>query len=313
MSKLVKSTLLLLFLACYAPTVAQQEWPLTYWRSSNHNHMSPMSGLKVMWDDADSKSEKRKIESIVAETLEKEFDVDMEAREAELKKVEERIAKLREQLDERRRSRDEVVELKVKEIVMDWKGLGWTSPGTKGQYRFNFASDEARTSTIGGLAKTASKKRKMDLGTAIGLYTRAMATKNDKLADIVKDKMPELGESASINSINSQLWETWESYSDKIDSKEFWKTLADFGNEAVDELEPEGQMLGLIQDTVAHLYYEAGDLKKALELQSKAKTNADGHSDIDAFFKKLKGAAKDKSIDWEFEEDDQEDEDDNEL
>ena len=310
MKKTHNSLLFLFCLTLCTPSVAQQNGP--FWTHNNSRQMDPYSGLRLMWDEAESKAEKKKIESLIAETLEKQFDADMEAREAELEKVEKRIARLREQLDERRRSRDDVVELKAKEIVMDWQGLGWTTSSSKNSNRFGLElehSNDHHTATgfLSGLARTGSKKRKFDLSTAINLYRQAAATKNDKLADIVQEKLTTVGSESSIDSINSELWETWESYSDKIDSTEFWKTLAEFGDEAVTEMKPEGQMRGLIQDTVAHLYYEAGDLEKAYELQVEAAEHADGHQDIREFLKKLKSKLN-KDSDDELELDD-EDED----
>jgi tetratricopeptide (TPR) repeat protein len=239
--------------------------------------MSPISALRAMWDDADSKDEKEKVKEIVFETLEKQFDADMNQREAELERVEARIKHLREQLSERRRSRDEVVELKVKEIVMDWKGLGWATTGNSNGNKSRF--------TLKGLA--SKKKQKMDAHMATNLYTQAMLTKNDRLADYVGDKMSGLGESSSINEVNSILWETWEQYGSKIDSKKYWETLAEFGDKAIKKHEPKGQMLGLIEDTVAHLYYEAGDMDRAMELQEQAIEHVD-NSDVKDFFEKLK-------------------------
>ncbi len=287
MSHLSKTILCLSFLAFCAPSVAQFEWQgdentadsslRTFFGFSHDHGMSPISALRAMWDDADSKDEKEKVKEIVFETLEKQFDADMNQREAELERVEARIKHLREQLSERRRSRDEVVELKVKEIVMDWKGLGWATTGNSNGNKSRF--------TLKGLA--SKKKQKMDAHMATNLYTQAMLTKNDRLADYVGDKMSGLGESSSINEVNSILWETWEQYGSKIDSKKYWETLAEFGDKAIKKHEPKGQMLGLIEDTVAHLYYEAGDMDRAMELQEQAIEHVD-NSDVKDFFEKLK-------------------------
>jgi hypothetical protein len=53
------------------------------------------------------------------------FDVDMELRTTELKKLEERLTKLRAQLDRRSKAKGEVVHLQVKLLVNEAEGLGF--------------------------------------------------------------------------------------------------------------------------------------------------------------------------------------------
>lgn len=71
------------------------------------------------------------------------FDHDMQRREAELAKIEQRLAKLRSQLDRRRENRQEIVDLQMKVILNDAEGLGFfsTSPGGFGNDPFGGGFD----------------------------------------------------------------------------------------------------------------------------------------------------------------------------
>jgi hypothetical protein len=57
--------------------------------------------------------------------LAKYFDEDMKAREAELKKVEDRVKKLRAQLDKRSSKKQEIIDLQVKVLENEADGLGF--------------------------------------------------------------------------------------------------------------------------------------------------------------------------------------------
>jgi len=57
-----------------------------------------------------------------------EFDADMKQREAELTKLEERVAKLRAQLDRRKKSKTEITQLQTKVLVNEIDGLGFSHP-----------------------------------------------------------------------------------------------------------------------------------------------------------------------------------------
>jgi len=53
------------------------------------------------------------------------FDEDMKVREGELSKLEERLNKLRAQLDRRRKAKGEIIQLEVKVLVNEAEGLGF--------------------------------------------------------------------------------------------------------------------------------------------------------------------------------------------
>jgi hypothetical protein len=86
-------------------------------------------------DEAKQKAELMKqLEAAVAAG----FDEDMKVREGELSKLEERLNKLRAQLDRRRKAKGEIIQLEVKVLVNEAEGLGfvgvpspWSRKGMK--------------------------------------------------------------------------------------------------------------------------------------------------------------------------------------
>jgi hypothetical protein len=59
-----------------------------------------------------------------------EFDADMKHREADLTKLEERVAKLRAQLERRKKAKSEITQLQTKVLVNEIEGLGFSHPQT---------------------------------------------------------------------------------------------------------------------------------------------------------------------------------------
>jgi len=57
--------------------------------------------------------------------VDKYFDDDMKARETELTKLEERLSKLRNQLDRRRKAKAEIIQLQIKVLLNEADGLGF--------------------------------------------------------------------------------------------------------------------------------------------------------------------------------------------
>jgi hypothetical protein len=72
-------------------------------------------------DDAEKTAVTRKLEAAVT----KQFDRDMEYRESELRKLEERLNKLRGQLDRRRKAKAEIIQLQIKVLINEAEGLGF--------------------------------------------------------------------------------------------------------------------------------------------------------------------------------------------
>jgi len=72
-------------------------------------------------DDAKKAELTKQLEAAVA----KQFDRDMENRETDLTKLEERLNKLRAQLDRRRKAKTDIIQLQVKVLVNEAEGLGF--------------------------------------------------------------------------------------------------------------------------------------------------------------------------------------------
>jgi hypothetical protein len=60
--------------------------------------------------------------------LEQSFGRDLEHREQEVAEIESRVKKLREQIERRKKAKDEIVGLRLKTIVNEIEGLGFSSP-----------------------------------------------------------------------------------------------------------------------------------------------------------------------------------------
>ena len=64
----------------------------------------------------------------VMQQLEKSFTHDLERREQEVSDIESRVKKLRDQIDKRRKAKDEIISLRLKTIINETQGLGFPGP-----------------------------------------------------------------------------------------------------------------------------------------------------------------------------------------
>jgi hypothetical protein len=71
---------------------------------------------------------REKAKTALREMLNNQFDLQNDRRELELKRVEERLAKLRDQLKKRSDARTQIVGQRLEQLVNEAEGLGWTSP-----------------------------------------------------------------------------------------------------------------------------------------------------------------------------------------
>lgn len=83
-------------------------------------------GLK-QYREAKTDEEKKQAEESVSTALSKFFELDMQNREDEVRAVEERVKKLREQLGTRREAKDQMIQLQLKVLVNETNGLGFYS------------------------------------------------------------------------------------------------------------------------------------------------------------------------------------------
>jgi hypothetical protein len=80
-----------------------------------------MKQLRETEDEAKKGELTKQLEAAVA----KLFDEDLKARETELTKLEERLKKLRAQLDRRSKAKDEIIKLQIKVLQNEAEGLGF--------------------------------------------------------------------------------------------------------------------------------------------------------------------------------------------
>jgi hypothetical protein len=72
--------------------------------------------------------EKDTAKNELLQLLEQSFARDLEHREQEVAEIESRVKKLREQIERRKKAKDEIVGLRLKTIVNETEGLGFSSP-----------------------------------------------------------------------------------------------------------------------------------------------------------------------------------------
>ena len=86
------------------------------------------------------KADRNAVETRVQEQLQVQFDHDLKRREEQLKEVEERVTKLRQQLDRRREAANDIIRLRVQTLLNEASGLGFPGFETPGLAR----TDESR-------------------------------------------------------------------------------------------------------------------------------------------------------------------------
>lgn len=107
-----------------------------------------MIELREAADDA----KKAGITTLLQAAVVTSFDEDMKSRETELTKLEERLTKLRAQLDRRRKAKSEIIQLQIKVMVNEADGLGFSGASGINAVPFDGASPFGRTgvSRLGG-------------------------------------------------------------------------------------------------------------------------------------------------------------------
>jgi hypothetical protein len=80
--------------------------------------------------DATDEKQKAGLTEKLKAAVDKCFEDDMKGREADLTKLQERLNKLKSQMDRRRKAKDEIVQLEVKVLVNEASGLGFSSSTT---------------------------------------------------------------------------------------------------------------------------------------------------------------------------------------
>ena len=190
-----------------------------------------MSAVEQLWQQADSDDDRRQVKEMIAEIISEEFDVDLKRRQAELDKIVNRVEKLKDQLKRRIQSKDEIVQLQVKQTTMTWDGLGWNGE----------TKDPQRAPIAQSLYSTAKGK----LGLAYGWNTqpprgslsalvRESALGDQKRLDFLCEQLAKRLEDVSPDTANKTLWYLYEETKDKVDDRGYWSQLIEAGEEAID-------------------------------------------------------------------------------
>jgi hypothetical protein len=108
----------------YAPTTAPVVRTYTVGSASQPPEIVQ---LVKQLSDAEDSAKKADLTKQLEAAIAKSFDSDMEGREDDLSKLEDRVKKLRVQLDRRRRAKDDIIQLQLKVHVNEAEGLGFTS------------------------------------------------------------------------------------------------------------------------------------------------------------------------------------------
>lgn len=77
---------------------------------------------------ADKPEDQKRLKSELREALAKQFDVQRQRRELELKRIEERVQKLRDQIKKRNDARETIIDRRLDQLTNEADGLGWGQP-----------------------------------------------------------------------------------------------------------------------------------------------------------------------------------------
>lgn len=91
--------------------------------------------------NSQSDAEKKKAADIIQEQLKSQFERDLKQREKELATVEDRVRKLREQLDKRKAAQGDIINLRLQTLVNEANGLGFPASSFGGPTPNQFSPD----------------------------------------------------------------------------------------------------------------------------------------------------------------------------
>ncbi len=246
-----------------AADVAGFPGPVT-WRSQNEffgeragrTQAAKLGALKALWDDAKNDADKDRVRDMLNALLSEEFEEGLNQQQAELKAIEERVERLRTRLRKRTDSKQEIVGLQARQVIMGWEGLGWRDPAANG-------SQEVRIGAL-NLNPFAAAGDRAGAGALKTLLLEAVeAKKTDEARLLLKSYLQRLNQNPP-QAINNEVWDLYEQSRAKMEDPEYW-------NELVAALEAlQGKDDPSVLDTLAHLKREMGDLQEALKYQRRA-------------------------------------------
>ena len=249
-----------------------------------------MAALEQLWQQADSDEDRQQVREMIAEIISDEFDADLKRRQAELDKIVQRVEKLKDQLKRRIQSKDDIVELQVKQTTMTWDGLGWNG-AAKGRGRAPMSdlslirpklySKAASGKT--GLAYVANPQPPQG---SLAALVRDSALGNQKRLDFLCEQLAERLDEVAADTANKTLWYLYQETKDKVDDSGYWSQLIDAGEAAIDRADNDTLRANTL-DTVARMYEQLGDRERALELQEKAAELQPNSGQVKSFLKRL--------------------------
>jgi hypothetical protein len=77
---------------------------------------------------AEKADDQKRLRSELRVALAKQFDVQKQRRELELKRIEERVQKLKDQIKKRNDARETIIDRRLEQLTNEAEGLGWGQP-----------------------------------------------------------------------------------------------------------------------------------------------------------------------------------------
>ena len=96
---------------------------------ANHDRDEQMRKLLSDYSRTDDEKERARVLDELTKVVAAQFDVRQEARDRELKQLEEHLRKLRELHQRRAKEKDQIVRDRVRQLLRDVEGLGWGDDG----------------------------------------------------------------------------------------------------------------------------------------------------------------------------------------
>jgi hypothetical protein len=94
---------------------------------------------------AKSDAEKTSATNEISQVLEKWFKRDLQRRETQISEIETRVKKLRDQIDKRKKAKDEIINLRLRTIINEADGLGFPGAFEQGSEGDPFSGPRHRT------------------------------------------------------------------------------------------------------------------------------------------------------------------------
>jgi hypothetical protein len=119
------------------------------WGGRHHNHRLSEAEIKELealrqgigkLKSAKNDTEKAALTKQISQLLDKSFERDMQRREKQISDVEARIKKLRDQIEKRKKAKDDIISLRLKTIVNEADGLGFPE-GADAETSFSWQPD----------------------------------------------------------------------------------------------------------------------------------------------------------------------------